>query len=254
MAAGTLARRQLSYVLPVHNEEAVLAANVARLLARLSAEEGAEILLVENGSKDASWELCRSIARDAPSGGVRILAHQSAQGIGYAYDTGLREALARHGASRDRFAILTASDLPFGFTDLEGFERAIAQDPAIRIAMGSKAHGDSVGGRTPKRAVMSFAYRALRRVTLGMRVGDSQGSVFARLDLASAILPKIESRGFFYSTELCFFAELGGDRIVEMPVALEEEKRKSTVRPWQDGSRMFLQLIELQRRTKSRVR
>jgi hypothetical protein len=33
-----------------------------------------------------------------------------------------------------------------------------------------------------------------------------------------------------------------------MPIALEEEKRKSTVRPLRDGRRMAMQLMELRRR------
>ena len=54
---------------------------------------------------------------------------------------------------------------------------------------------------------MSAVYRANRPTTVGMRVGDSQGSVFMRLDLASELVPKVRSRDFFYLTELCFFAE-----------------------------------------------
>src|SRR5690349_21158320 len=57
----------------------------------------------------------------------------------------------------------------------------------------------------PLRRVTTFVYRWMRRGVIGVRVRDSQGSVVVRLGLA-----KIVSGGFFYSTELCRFAERAG--------------------------------------------
>lgn len=237
---------KLVYVLPVHNEEKVLEANVARVVAHLDRYPDAEVFLVENGSKDASWALAEALEK--ASGAVPVRAFQEPNaGIGYAYHRGLLEALARFGPTPDRWAILTAADLPFAFTDLDAatvhLERATS-----RMLMGSKAHPDSAANMGPKRRLMSFVYRSARRAVLGMRVGDSQGSIFVRLDLAGAIVPKITSRNFFYSTELCHYAERLGERIIELPVVLEEEKRASTVRPWKHGSEMARQLWALRQR------
>ena len=55
----------LSYVLPVHNDEDVLASNVGVLVDRLAQTRDAEIVLVENGSRDRSWEAAEAL------GGVR---------------------------------------------------------------------------------------------------------------------------------------------------------------------------------------
>lgn len=234
------------YVLPIHNEESVLRANVLRLCERVSGLPGAEVYLVENGSKDSSWQLCQELA--GTHRGVRVVAFsERSAGMGWAYDRGLREALAVHGPSKDHYAILTAADLPFGFSDLDAASGAIAraQEP---ILMGSKAHPKSVGTRGFKRRAMTLTYRAVRRVVAGMRVGDSQGSIFVRLDLAAKLAPLTRSRDYFYTTEICFFAERAGETIVEMPVTLEEEKRESRVRPLRDGRRMATQLLELRRR------
>jgi hypothetical protein len=234
------------YVLPVHNEESVLRANVERLCARISSLAGAQVLLVENGSKDTSWALCQTLA--GTHSGVSVFAYtEPSAGIGYAYDRGLREALAMHGPSKDHYAILTAADLPFGFSDLEVASKFLARAEQA-IMMGSKAHPRSIGTRGLERRAMSFVYRGIRRILVGMHVGDSQGSVFIRLDLAATLVPLVRSRDFFYSTELCHFAERAGQTIEEMPVTLEEEKRKSTVRPFRDGRRMAMQLMELRRR------
>jgi len=81
-----------------------------------------------------------------------------------------------------------------------------------------------------------------------MNVGDSQGSVFLRLDLAAELISKVQARGFFYSTELCHYAERAGEEIVELPVVLEAAQRASTVRPGRDGFTMARELWRLRKR------
>lgn len=257
-------RSQLVYVLPVHNEEKVLAGNVARLVAHLSGDVSSHfgslhVFLVENGSRDASWRIAEELGKrsSAEKSGVpgvdskvavdvRAFREPNA-GLGWAYQRGLQEAIAAFGPSKDHWAVLTAADLPFGFSDLEAALPAF-EDPSARIMIGSKAHPRSMAGRTAKRRLMSVVYRLARRVTIGMRVADSQGSVFVRLDFASELLPRIESRGFFYSTELCYFAERCGEVIRELPIVLQESMRPSTVRPFRDGADMAKELWRLRSR------
>lgn len=234
----------LVYFLPVHNEQTVLAANVARLREHLARFEGAEIFLLENGSRDTSWTIAQELAKQP---GVTAFKEDRA-GIGYAYNRGFEEALARFGPSKTTWAVLTAADLPFGFSDLDHAMMHLDRGDS-RILMGSKAHPDSVVGRGAQRWAMSQAYRMARRALLGMHVGDSQGSVFVRLDFAAEIAPKVEARGFFYSTELCHHAEKAGETIVELPVTLEEAKRASTVRPVKHGTEMLKQMWELRKRS-----
>lgn len=236
----------LVYVLPVHQEEKVLEGNVLRLREHLEGED-AEIFLVENGSSDRSWELSQSLEERWGDAAPPVRAFREADaGIGYAYHRGLTEALERFGPSPDRWAILTAADLPFGMTDLEA-ARPLLSTTRPRILMGSKAHPRSQADRGAKRKVMSAAFRLLRRAIIDMRVGDSQGSVFVRLDLAAELLPTIRARGFFYSTELCHRAETLGEDIVELPVSLFPSGRASTVRPLKHGSEMGRELLRLRR-------
>jgi dolichyl-phosphate beta-glucosyltransferase len=240
----------LVYVLPVHDEANVLARNVERLVSYLAPRHaGAEVFLVENGSKDASWRIAQELEANAREVPVRAFSEEKA-GIGYAYHRGLVEALARFGPSPAHWAILSATDLPFGFTDLEA-ALAHLDRPTTRMLIGSKAHRESRANTGLLRRTMSLGYRGARRALLGMRVGDSQGSIFIRLDLASELAPKIESRNFFYSTELCWLAERAGEAIIESPVVLDEAPlapRASTVRPWRDGTAMARQLWQLRRR------
>lgn len=238
----------LSWVIPVHNDAATLAANVARLVAHTRNVAPSEILLVENGSHDASWEVCERLDRE--SSDVRVRAYREPNaGIGYAYARGLAELDTLHGPSPTRWAVLTGSDLPFGFTDLE---RAL---PSIErgsppILVGSKAHPESAAATGWKRRLMSRTFRLARRALVGMRTGDSQGSFFLRLDVAAELAPLVQARNFFYSTELVYFAERRGHRIVEVPITIEPSQLVgvTTVRPWKHGSAMLKQLVELRRR------
>lgn len=240
---------RLIYVLPVHDEADVLARNVQRIVAYLSRgtrRRDAEVFLVENGSKDASWQIAEDLAAKPSDIPVRAFFEERA-GIGYAYHRGLEEALARFGPSKEHWAILTATDLPFAFSDLEGALEHLDR-PEARMLIGSKAHPDSRADTGYLRRAMSISYRAARRALLGMRVRDSQGSVFLRLDLASELASKVVSRDFFFTTELCFLAERAGERIIESPVVLDESERASTVKPVRDGTAMARQLWELRRR------
>lgn len=245
----------LVYILPVHNEEGLLAANVARARTYLERFPGSEVYAVENGSDDGSWPIAQELEANAKKSGVTpVRAFREPQaGIGYAYDRGLREALARFGASSATWAVLTGADLPFGFSDLEA-ALVHLMDSRSRILMGSKAHPESRIDNGPKRRLMTAAYRIARRLAVGMRVGDSQGSVFLRLDLAAELLPNIKARGFFYSTELCHFAERGGESIVELPVAPDAVLRASTVRSVRDGLGMARELMRLRAEEKRRAR
>jgi dolichyl-phosphate beta-glucosyltransferase len=240
---------RLIYVLPVHDEADVLADNVARLVSYLSSRDagaGAEVFLVENGSKDESRRIAKELETTDGAIAIRAFVEPKA-GIGYAYQRGLEEALARFGPSTEHWAILSATDLPFGFTDLEAALEHLDR-PDSRMLIGSKAHPASNANTGSLRRLMSFGYRGARRALLGMRVGDSQGSIFLRLDLAKALAPKIESRNFFYSTELCHLAERARERIIEIPVLLDQARRASTVRPLHDSMAMARQLWDLRRR------
>ena len=241
---------RFSYIVPVHNETRVLRAKVEVLVQGLMARNEGEALIVENGSSDGSWELCQDLEREyqGKTGNVVLKSFRVPNaGIGHAYDHGLRQMFQLHPASEDteRWAVLTAADLPFGFTDVEAGEK-YAQ--GARMMIGSKAHPDSKIDVDMERRLASRAYRLARRTLLGSRVGDSQGSILIRADLARELVPQVTARGFFYSTELVYFAERAGEHVRELPVTLEKSERKSTVKPLKDGLTMMGQLLELRTR------
>src|SRR4029077_9585249 len=85
------------------------------------------------GSTDGSGPLCLQLAATYGGEEVAVRVATSAKGMGYAWRRGI--ALARG----DTF-VLTAADLPFGFTDLDGY---LGLRPRPLLVMGSKTHPES---------------------------------------------------------------------------------------------------------------
>jgi glycosyltransferase involved in cell wall biosynthesis len=235
----------LRYVVPVHNDAPILQAAVTILVGELSRrppERGVHhVLLVENGSSDDSFRVATELSGSRD--GVHVHAfHEDSAGIGWAYDRGIREALAIEGDRASTWLVLTASDLPFEFSDLDSFERWGARG---RLAIGSKAHPDSVVPVSLLRATSTLVYRLARRALVGMRTGDSQGSFFLRADAAAEFAPAVRARDFFHTTELVYHAERAGEPIAELPVRLAPSRRASTVRPLKHGAKMLRALLAL---------
>jgi glycosyltransferase involved in cell wall biosynthesis len=246
-------RWELTYILPVHNETATLRQSVTRIYERLRTLSVAawRILLVENGSRDASAALVSTLAEEyarAHNGGeppVLAFAEPEA-GIGVGYYRGIQEALDRFGEGDDHWIVLTAADIPFGFSDLEAFLAAQPSQPRVSVFIGSKAHPKSHVDTSPRRKLASAVFRALTWSVLRLKTRDSQGVFFLRASYAAMVCPSIRSRDFFYSTELVYRSERAGESIVELPVHyVAEKKRQSTVRLGRDGLRVARKMLDL---------
>lgn len=228
----------ISYLVPIYNEELVLADTAKAIAARLEDHPGSEVILVENGSRDRSPQLVEELAVALSGPNVRVVASHSAKGYGNAMRQGIDLA------SGD-LLVITAADLPFGFSDLD---EALALQPRPALMIGSKAHPRSLVEVSIKRKLMSSAFRLLRRALLGLRVGDSQGTILVDRQLAQRIRPHLASADFFFSTELIALATRLGVEPVELPVDYRNPRPGSTVRPLHDGLRMARAVFELRPR------
>ncbi len=225
------------YFVPVHNEAAILAKSVEKLEAALSAYPGSEVFLLENGSSDNSSKIAKSL--EGTRQGVTFRAFSTPlAGMGHAYRLGLQH-LPKLDASRR--VVFTAADLPFGFSDVESFLRV---SPSIPLAIGSKAHPGSLVHRGVLRSLMSQTFFTARRLLLGMRTRDCQGTLFVRGDLIKE-MEKARAGDFFFTTEMTYIAEKKGWDMVEMPVTYVPTSRPSTVRPFRHGKQMLRQLWNL---------
>jgi glycosyltransferase involved in cell wall biosynthesis len=230
----------LSIVVPAHNSGTVIEGTLHHLAASFIGT-GAEIIAVENGSRDDTFVRCRRVADEWRTANVDISVLQSERGMGNALRAGVM-------ASRGAFVLLTADDLPFGLDDLYGANRLAAASGGHLppVVIGSKAHPDSRVDRGELRALLTTGFGILRRLTLGMRTGDPQGTILMDGDLIRRLAPDTAEPGFLFTTELIFIAECMGIRPAEVPVRLSARHRDHQSRiAVSDVLRMGLGLLRL---------
>lgn len=229
----------VSYILPAHNAEAVLASAVDAIAARLGGDRGGhQVVIVENASTDATRAVAERIARDRSGGTLDVVVSSSSKGMGLAYRRGIELATGE-------VLVLTAADLPFGVSDLDAY---LALDPLPQLAIGSKAHPQSIVDVPLSRRVMTRAFFLLRRAALGLPAGDTQGTLLLSRRLAASLLPQLTSAGYLVSTEIVHLAHLAGIEAVELPVVYPRPQSASTVSPLRDSLAMAAGVIRLRGR------
>ena len=212
-------RVELSIIIPAHNSSHVLAQTVRSLESVLPGSR-AELIIVENGSTDDTFEIARELERNAGPLSIRLL--RSEPGIGHALTVGISQSIGR-------VIYITGDDLPFGTADLFDGMAVLQFYPVV---IGSKAHEKSVVKRGPKRALSTNAFKFLRKLALGSVVGDSQGTFIVDGDWLRKVVPLINQGGFLFTTSIVECAELCNKEILEIPVQLSENHatKQSSVR------------------------
>jgi dolichyl-phosphate beta-glucosyltransferase len=231
------------YLIPCHNEASILTTQVKRLSEFVVRFPGSRAFLLDNGSVDATWEVARHLSAQHPE--WLVSCRDEAKGMGVAYRRGLSET-ARHAfrppLTNLDWVVLTAADLPFGFSDIESLLSVDAQERATTtMFVGSKAHPSSRIARDVKRRVGTFIFSLMRFLVLGLRTKDTQGTLILRGDLVSRF-QSLRADDYFVSIEVVDRAEQLG-KVRELPIVLEAELRPSRVKLLRDGWRMLRQMI-----------
>jgi len=221
-----------------------LPATVARLAERLATIPRCRVFIVDNGSTDGTFSVGEKLAKEFAPFPIHIL-RAGRVGIGEGYAGGIEAALAAP-TGEGEYLVLSAADLPFGFTDLE---EILAHSPDGKtIFVGSKAHPRSNVKRSFLRQGLTRIFAGFRRSLLNCDIGDSQGTCIVPARLALRLLSQTIARDFFFSTEFLYHAHKSAIPIVEVPVTLKACPRPSSVRIFRDGFRLLSQLYALSRR------
>ena len=235
---------QVEFVIPAHNSADLLPGTIAEIQA-WSVARGlpVSVLLVENGSHDATAEVARQLADEHRDAACRVTALTSEPGMGCAYRAGIA-------ASSGGFLVLSADDLPFGTSDIDRWLAA----PVTGLAIGSKAHPDSDVPRTLARRVASLGFRMMRRALLDSRVGDAQGTLLLSGDVARDLAPHLRETGYLSSTEIVAHCEARRIPVTELPVTLRAGHAEHGTRiRIRDVWRMALGLLAMRSRARDSV-
>ncbi len=136
---------QFSIVIPAYNAVTTLAETVASVRAQTSADW--ELVIVDDGSTDATLALAESLAQSDPR--IRVTSQQN-RGSGGAYNTAVANAHA------DLLVMLSADDLLLP-DHLESFSEFIAEHPDASVFTCEGWYEDEAGTRTPTNAASRWS-------------------------------------------------------------------------------------------------
>jgi glycosyltransferase involved in cell wall biosynthesis len=216
-------------VIPVYNEEHVLAQSVATLRQFLSKgfPHKWRILIADNASTDNTLAVAQELAQKHPN--VASL-HIPEKGRGRALKASWL------GSAAD---IVSYMDVDLS-TDLAAFPpliKAIASE-GYHIAVGSRLAPASDIQRSLKRHFISRSYNLMIKALFFTRFSDAQcGFKALSRQAVRALVPLVENNDWFFDTELLILAEKSGYPVREIPVRwLEDPDTRVDIRKtvWQD--------------------
>ncbi len=202
----------LTVVMPAYNEAEILESSVRTVVDGLRARgEPFELIVVENGSTDATPSIADALAASEPE--VRV-EHRAEADYGRALRAGL---LSAEGAAVVNFDT--------DFFDLEflaaAVSRVLAPDgPAIVV--GSKRGEGATDDRAALRKLATAVFSTVLRVGFGLHVSDTHGIKAMRREAVEPFARACHSGQDLFDTELILRVERAGLHTSEIPVGVTE--------------------------------
>ncbi len=220
-----------SIIIPAYNEGARLGATLDRVLQYASAQGwDAEVIVVNDGSRDQTPDLVRRYAQTYPT--LRLLENPGNRGKGYS---------VRNGMLRAEGEILLFTDADLASPIEEAPKLFAAIQSGADIAIGSRWLRPEL--QTQRQSLLRQFYGRIfnlaLRILLGLKFKDTQCGFKAFTRSAAQIifpLQKIERWGF--DPELLYLACRASLNVEEVPVAWSHQAG-TRISPLRDGLRMF---------------
>lgn len=202
-------------VIPVYNEEIVLARSVAILRDFLAKNLSCRwrIVVADNGSVDGTLAIARELAQQYPDVGY-VQLEQKGRG------RALRKAWLESDAD-----VVSYMDVDLS-TKLDAFPELLhALEEGCDIAIGSRLMKGSNVKRSLKREVTSRGYNLLIKAMFCSSFSDAQcGFKAVKRDAVQVLVPLIKDQAWFFDTELLLLAGMKGYRIKDVPVEWVEDE------------------------------
>jgi glycosyltransferase involved in cell wall biosynthesis len=201
----------ISVVMPAHDEEPFIASAVRDVAAGMRTRGEFEIVVVENGSSDATADVAKALIDDIPE--LRVLSLGTAD-----YGKALRMGFLS--ATGDVAAFFDVDYYDLGFLD-----RAVAlmdgpDGPAVVV--GSKRGEGAVDTRPWTRRMVTLVFSSILRYGFGLTVSDTHGMKVLRREPLAPLAEACRFGTDLFDTELILRAERAGFKAGEVPVVVQE--------------------------------
>ena len=229
-------RFDLSIVIPAFNEEHRLPKTLDRILAYLhDRPDRAEIIVVDDGSNDATARVVRDYSQKCPQ--LRLVSNGGNKGKGFSVRHGMLEA-------RGDIALFSDADLS---TPIEEADKLLA---AVR----EQGYDAAIGSRALNRSLIQVHQSAIReqagilfnrmvRWIMGIDFFDTQcGFKAFRRERSRFLFEQQRIERFGFDPEILFLTKRNGLRVAEVPVRWSHAAA-TKVNVLADGLRMLFELL-----------
>jgi glycosyltransferase involved in cell wall biosynthesis len=220
-----------SIVIPAYNESARIPKTLDSVVGCIRARGwDAEVIVVNDGSTDATAEVVRAFAATAPE--VRLIENPGNRGKGYSVRAGMLQA-------KGKVVLFTDSDLSAPIEEAERLFAAIAEGAEIAIGSRWLERGRQTQRQPLYRQFFGRCFNMVIRAVMGMKFADTQCGFKAFTHAAAQTvfqLQTIERWGF--DPEILFIAIKRGFWIIEVPVSWAHDER-SRMSYLKDGMKML---------------
>jgi len=234
LAAMDTSEPLASIIIPAYNEERRMPSSLERITTFLrTLPEPVEVVVVDDGSRDATTSIVERYARDFPFVRLIRIPHL---GKGAAVKAGVAEG-------RGQYLVVSDTDLSVPIEELPKFLPPAL--PTYDVAIASREVPGARRVNEPGyRHLMGRVFNLLVQVVAVPGIRDTQcGFKSYRRDVARAIFPFQTIEGWGFDVEILFLARRHGYRVVEVPVAWYYGER-SKISPLRDTIRMTREILQ----------
>jgi glycosyltransferase involved in cell wall biosynthesis len=228
----------VTLVVPCFEEAPIVTETLERLAAWFPE---AQLVVVDDGSRDATAAHARAFAGRHPATDVIVLPQNQGKG---------RAVAAACAAVRGARVVIVDADLAYGEASIR---RVVAALDRGDMATGNRRHADSaytvpvrLFGFLYRRHVLGWIFNRAVRILLGLDQRDTQcGLKGFRADAFRRIVPRVRTSRFAFDLEIWLLARAEGLAVIEVPVEVRYESGRSSVRLVRDGARMAADVAAL---------
>jgi dolichyl-phosphate beta-glucosyltransferase len=209
---------RLSVIIPAYNEGKRLPKTLREIDKYLREQSFEyEILVVDDGSKDNTVEVAKSLLSEIKN--LKVTGYKENQGKGYAVRFGLLEA-------KGQYRLFTDAD---NSTSIEYIERMWPQfEAGYDIVLGSRnVKGAILSPPQPwiRKVVLGGGFKLFRKIVLGLwSIEDTQcGFKGFTKKVVESVLLKCKINRFAFDPEILVLAQKKGFKIKEVPVTWKDD-------------------------------
>jgi glycosyltransferase involved in cell wall biosynthesis len=228
----------LSIVIPAYDEALRLPRAVRDLRSFLDGYRlSTEVIVVQNGSRDATLQVAESAATEDPR--FRVLDLGQQRGKGLAVRAGILQA-------RGRLVLFCDADFSMPVDQIDRIVNALENGADVAIAS-REVRGSQRIGEPPHRHLMGRVFNFVVRALAVPQIEDTQcGFKGFQQAAAKDLFGRQRIDGWAFDVEILMLARRRGYRIAEVPITWVHDAA-SRVSPTKDTVRMVREILMIRR-------